>query len=160
MSARERQTRCKKGVCQLLRGRPTAQPGAPLQPGIPGGAKAAAGLVRGLVFRAEARAQLSARFATRLRGSGRPLPLVGDRIEPEANDKIRRMTPVGVFFCWQGGAERDFVNSTKLTRCIRNNKPEVYKLNLLQQKCKYSLTDISLLFKIPITTNITSATVR
>ena len=22
------------------------------------------------------------------------------------------MTPVGVFFCWQGGAERDFVNST------------------------------------------------
>lgn len=21
------------------------------------------------------------------------------------------MTPVGVFFCWQGGAERDFVNS-------------------------------------------------
>lgn len=41
-----------------------------------------------------------------------------------------------------------------------NNKPEVYKLNLLQQKCKYSLTDISLLFKIPIATNITSATVR
>ena len=26
------------------------------------------------------------------------------------------MTPVGVFFCWQGGAERDFVNSTKLSR--------------------------------------------
>ncbi len=25
------------------------------------------------------------------------------------------MTPVGVFFCWQGGAERDFVNSTNLT---------------------------------------------
>ena len=24
------------------------------------------------------------------------------------------MTPVGVFFCWQGGAERDFVNSTTL----------------------------------------------
>lgn len=24
------------------------------------------------------------------------------------------MTPVGVFFCWQGGAERDFVNSTIL----------------------------------------------
>lgn len=24
------------------------------------------------------------------------------------------MTPVGVFFCWQGGAERDFVNSTKV----------------------------------------------
>ena len=24
------------------------------------------------------------------------------------------MTPVGVFFCWQGGAERDFVNSTNL----------------------------------------------
>ena len=23
------------------------------------------------------------------------------------------MTPVGVFFCWQGGAERDFVNSTR-----------------------------------------------
>ena len=27
------------------------------------------------------------------------------------------MTPVGVFFCWQGGAERDFVNSTMLARC-------------------------------------------
>ena len=26
------------------------------------------------------------------------------------------MTPVGVFFYWQGGAERDFVNSTKLTQ--------------------------------------------
>ena len=26
------------------------------------------------------------------------------------------MTPVGVFFCWQGGAERDFVNSTKVSR--------------------------------------------
>ena len=26
------------------------------------------------------------------------------------------MTPVGVFFCWQGGAERDFVNSTELER--------------------------------------------
>ena len=25
------------------------------------------------------------------------------------------MTPEGVFFCWQGGAERDFVNSTKLS---------------------------------------------
>ena len=24
------------------------------------------------------------------------------------------MTPVGVFFCWQGGAERDFVNSTNM----------------------------------------------
>ena len=26
------------------------------------------------------------------------------------------MTPVGVFFCWQGGAERDFVNSTTVGR--------------------------------------------
>lgn len=26
------------------------------------------------------------------------------------------MTPVGVFFCWQGGAERDFVNSTNLSQ--------------------------------------------
>ena len=26
------------------------------------------------------------------------------------------MTPVGVFFCWQDGAERDFVNSTELSR--------------------------------------------
>ena len=23
--------------------------------------------------------------------------------------------PVGVFFCWQGGAERDFVNSAKMS---------------------------------------------
>lgn len=31
------------------------------------------------------------------------------------------MTPVGVFFCWQGGAERDFVNSTILDhiRCAQ-----------------------------------------
>ena len=100
MPARERQTRRKKSVRQLLCGRPTAQPGTPFQPGIPGGAETAAGLVRGLVFRAEARAQLSARFATRLRGSGGPLPLVGDRIEPETDDKTRRMTPEGVFFCW------------------------------------------------------------
>ena len=28
------------------------------------------------------------------------------------------MTPVGVFFCWQGGAERDFVNSTTLSRSV------------------------------------------
>ena len=111
MSAQERQTRRKKGVRQLLCGRPAAQLEAPLQPGIPGGAEAAAGLVRGLVFRAEARAQLSARFATRLRGSEGPLSLVGNRIEPEKDDKTRRMTPEGVFFCWQGGAERDFVNS-------------------------------------------------
>ena len=26
------------------------------------------------------------------------------------------MTPEGVFFCWQGGSERDFVNSAILTR--------------------------------------------
>ena len=91
-------------------------PGTPFQPGIPGGAETAAGLVRGLVFRAEARAQLSARFTTRLRGSGGPLPLVGDRIEPETDDKTRRMTPEGVFFCWRGGAERDFVNSANLRR--------------------------------------------
>ena len=26
------------------------------------------------------------------------------------------MTPVGVFFCWQGGAERDFVNSAILSQ--------------------------------------------
>ena len=116
MPARERQTRRKKGVRQLLCGRPTAQPGTPFQPGIPGGAETAAGLVRGLVFRAEARAQLSARFATRLRGSGGPLPLVGDRSEPETDDKTGRMTPEGVFFCWQGGAERDFVNSTRVPR--------------------------------------------
>lgn len=116
MPARERQTRRKKSVRQLLCGRPTAQPGTPFQPGIPGGAETAAGLVRGLIFRAEARAQLSAHFATRLRGSGGPLPLVCDRIKPETDDKTRWMTPVGVFFCWQGGAERDFVNSTKLSR--------------------------------------------
>lgn len=28
------------------------------------------------------------------------------------------MTPVGVFFCWQGGAERDFVNSAILIQAI------------------------------------------
>ena len=29
------------------------------------------------------------------------------------------MTPVGVFFCWQGGAERDFVNSTIFNQVIK-----------------------------------------
>lgn len=116
MPARERQTRRKKSVRQLLCGRPTAQPGTLFQPGIPGGAETAAGLVRGLVFRAEARAQLSARFATRLRGSGGPLPLVGDRIKPETDDKTRWMTPVGVFFICQNEDKCHFVNSTKLSR--------------------------------------------
>ena len=36
------------------------------------------------------------------------------------------MTPVGVFFCWYGGAERDFVNSTK----VRHMQP-MQKLMLL-----------------------------
>ena len=116
MSARKRQARRTKGVCQLLCGGPAAQFEAQPRACLSRGTEAAAGLVRGLVFRAEARAQLSARFATRLRGSGGPLPLVGDRIEPETDYKTRRMTPEGVFFCWQGGAERDFVNSAMLTR--------------------------------------------
>ena len=30
------------------------------------------------------------------------------------------MTPVGVFFCWQGGAERDFVNSTNLRQVFHS----------------------------------------
>ncbi len=29
------------------------------------------------------------------------------------------MTPEGVFFCWQGGAERDFVNSATVGRIFR-----------------------------------------
>ena len=40
------------------------------------------------------------------------------------------MTPVGVFFCWQGGAERDFVNSTKFTQVADNGKP----INIIQDK--------------------------
>ena len=100
MSARKRQARRTKGVCQLLCGGPAAQFEAQPRACLSRGTEAAAGLVRGLVFRAEARAQLSARFATRLRGSGGPLPLVGDRIKPETDDKTRRMTPEGVFFCW------------------------------------------------------------
>ena len=31
------------------------------------------------------------------------------------------MTPVDVFFCWQGGAERDFVNSTNVRRMQQAN---------------------------------------
>ena len=84
------------------------------EPKLPGGAEAAAGLVRWLISRAEARAQLSARFATRLRGSGGPLPLVSDRIEPEKDDKIRRMTPVGVFFICPNEDKCYFVNSAEL----------------------------------------------
>ena len=40
------------------------------------------------------------------------------------------MTPVGVFFCWQGGAERDFVNSAKLAQVADNGKP----INIIQDK--------------------------
>ena len=35
------------------------------------------------------------------------------------------MTPVGVFFCWQGGAKRDFVNSANwalLTKSRTNSR--------------------------------------
>ena len=35
------------------------------------------------------------------------------------------MTPVGVFFCWQGGAKRDFVNSAKLCRMKEHNFEDV-----------------------------------
>ena len=89
------------------------------------------GLVRGLVFRAEARAQLSARFATRLRGSGGPLPLVGDRIKPETDDKTRWMTPVGVFFICQNEDKCHFVNSTKIAQ---EKKPGVIKALLVGLK--------------------------
>ena len=111
MPARERQTRRKKGVRQLLCGRPTAQPGTPFQPGIPGGAETAAGLVRGLVFRAEARAQLSARFATRLRGSGGPLPPFRHDLKPKKNDKSSKLTPGGVFFLALPVACREKISS-------------------------------------------------
>ena len=119
MSARKRQARRTKGVCQLLCGGPAAQFEAQPRACLSRGTEAAAGLVRGLVFRAEARAQLSARFATRLRGSGGPLPLVGDRIEPETDDKTRRMTPVGVFFICQNEDKCHFVNSTILSHRLR-----------------------------------------
>ena len=56
------------------------------------------------------RQRLSARFATRLRGSGEPLSLVGNRIEPEKDDKTRRMTPEGAFFV--GRADRSETLST------------------------------------------------
>ena len=41
------------------------------------------------------------------------------------------MKPVGVFFCWQGGAERDFVNSTKIAQ---EKKPGVIKALLVGLK--------------------------
>ena len=129
MSARKRQARRTKGVCQLLCGGPAAQFEAQPRACLSRGTEAAAGLVRGLVFRAEARAQLSARFATRLRGSGGPLPLVGDRIKPETDDKTRWMTPVGVFFICQNEDKCHFVNSTKLTRC------EADKLEVVKENC-------------------------
>ena len=34
----------------------------------------------------------------------------------EESHKISTLRANGFFFCWQGGAERDFVNSTKLTQ--------------------------------------------
>ena len=77
----------------MLRSEPAAQPGTPLQPRVQGGAEAAADLVRGHICRAEARPQSDARVATRPRGSGGPLPLVRDRIEPEKDDQIYKMTP-------------------------------------------------------------------
>lgn len=45
------------------------------------------------------------------------------------------MTPVGVFFCWQGGAERDFVNSAcfsdEFKRSVSPKKTEPDTLNFL-----------------------------
>ena len=41
----------------------------------------------------EVGAQVGAAPAARTRGSGRPLPLVSDRIEPEADDQMDRVTP-------------------------------------------------------------------
>ena len=33
------------------------------------------------------------------------------------------MTPEGVFFCWWGGAERDFVNSANLSQITHRRSP-------------------------------------
>ena len=116
-------------------------------------------------------------FATLVSSGGNrrlPLAALNNRVPPFGNwwmgwrfttsfgaEKSRRPFQISRSVCrCVGGGYLVIKVRGKLTRCIRNNKPEVYKLNLLQQKCKYSLTDISLLFKIPIATNITSATVR
>ncbi|MGO5030216.1 hypothetical protein, partial [Candidatus Agathobaculum pullicola] len=41
-----------------------------------------------------------------------------DRIEPETDDKIRRMTPVGVFFIYPNEDKLGFVNSAKLSQSV------------------------------------------
>lgn len=54
------------------------------------------------------------------------------------------MTPVGVFFCWQGGAERDFVNSTKVRVVILKQwkKPRTIYRNLMKLN-KYTHANLS-----------------
>ena len=45
------------------------------------------------------------------------------------------MTPEGVFFCWWGGAERDFVNSANLRRIFRRFMRQALYLTYLLFYC-------------------------
>ena len=90
----------------------------------------------GSASKAEVRAQLSARSATRLRGSGGPLPLAGDRIEPEKDDKTRWMTPVGVFFLLAGRTREalstapqyvQFYNELRPHRTLKYKTPQAFE---------------------------------
>lgn len=53
------------------------------------------------------------------------------------------MTPVGVFFCWQGGAERDFVNSTNMTtlELVLNMLAEATTTEISKQKAPATLSE-------------------
>lgn len=66
--------------------------------GIPGGAEAAADLVRGYFCRAEMGTQPDTSPATRFRGSGGPLPPFRCGLERQKNDPMSELTLGGVFF--------------------------------------------------------------
>ena len=66
--------------------------------GVPGGAEAAADLVRGRVCRAEMGTQPDTSPAARPRDSGKPLPPFCHGPELQKNVKILSVTPMGVFF--------------------------------------------------------------
>ena len=80
------------GTQLLLERDPGGSEGAG-QPDVPEGAAQAADLERGHLCRAEVGAQAWPAPATRLKGSGGPLPLVSDRMEPEADGQMDRVTP-------------------------------------------------------------------
>ena len=78
---------------QLFHAPAQEKPGAAYPAGVPGGAEAAADLVRGLFCHPEALPQFNTAFAAGTRGSGGPLPPFRHGLEPQKIDTKRRLTP-------------------------------------------------------------------